>query len=210
MAHSQALRTGIRIRDRMVRIILPVCHEKRCGDGTPKSARFPQGALSSNCPARSEGEAKGRFQREVRVRRVSGASFGHDRGHPDAAATHNRAASGLRRGQRSRGRPTAEPGRSLRADVRAGHARGAPAPARGVPGSPVRAPRPPCRRSSSSPIAPRASDIRTLHSPDNFTLTFSLDSGQGSHVITPTILRLLGASRSPFCVAQRRRLRGTK
>ena len=74
----------------------------------------------SYCPTRSEGEAKARFQREVRVKRVSGASFGDDRGHSDAAATHNRAASRLRGRQRGGGLPTAGSGRGLR--LRSGHA----------------------------------------------------------------------------------------
>ena len=42
---------------------------------------------------------------------MSGASFGDDRGHPDAAATHNRTALRLRRRQRGCGLPTAGPRR---------------------------------------------------------------------------------------------------
>ena len=51
---------------------------------------------------------------------MSGASFGDDRGHPDAAATHNRTALRLRRRQRGCGLPTAGPRRGLR--LRPGHA----------------------------------------------------------------------------------------
>ena len=66
-------------------------------------------------------------QREARVKRMSGALFGDDRGHPDAAATHSRAPtacgrpSRLRRRQRGGGLPTPGPGRGLR--LRSGHAR---------------------------------------------------------------------------------------
>ena len=51
---------------------------------------------------------------------MSGASFGDDRGHSDATATHNRAASRLRGRQRGGGLPTAGSGRGLR--LRSGHA----------------------------------------------------------------------------------------
>ena len=51
---------------------------------------------------------------------MSGASFGDDRGHPDAAATHNRAASRLRGRQRGCGLPTQGPRRGVR--LRAGDA----------------------------------------------------------------------------------------
>ena len=48
-------------------------------------------------------------QGEMRVKRMSGASSGDDRGHPDKAATHNRAVPSLRRGRRCCGLPAREP-----------------------------------------------------------------------------------------------------